>query len=265
MSTSPSAKRARANSAGEAHVATGPAEQATEMDALQLFKYSKKIELVDKDAKDSILAAACYKHPDIKAMVDQWLEAKIRRESQRVIDFDWYSKSVWRDLNVTYRKLSGSKQFDKAFEVYEDIRGTINHIAKQCTGIASPQTRFNGLSVLRKIGKSIALSGDTLGYEVRKGFQSDNTPENAMCSIVEKMSPEQRKNIRTGQSGTDDLYNKLLELKNLGDDYCIFSDLNKVIELLDQGNNSKGESEGDADGHENGTELSTDGKPVSNE
>lgn len=158
------------NSAGEAHEATGNAGQAIEMDPLQLSKFRKKIEPMDTDANDSILAAACFKHPDIKAMVDQWLKAKIQRESQRVIDFDWYSKSVWKDLNITYRKLSGSKQFDKPFEVFEDICESINYIRKQCTGIASPQTRFNGLLVLRKIGKAITLSGDTLGPEVRKQF-----------------------------------------------------------------------------------------------
>jgi len=65
--------------------------------------------------------------------------------------------------------MRGGAQYDKSFEVAMDIVDIIETITKQCGPIASPQTRLNGLSVLRKIGKTIALSSnDVIGHEVQK-------------------------------------------------------------------------------------------------
>ncbi|EKV07893.1 hypothetical protein PDIG_61260 [Penicillium digitatum PHI26] len=46
-------------------------------------------------------------------------------------------------------------QYDVSFEDAQDVVDTIKSITKQCRPFANPQTRFNGLSVLRKIGKTI--------------------------------------------------------------------------------------------------------------
>lgn len=83
------------------------------------------------------------------------------------------------------------------------------------------------------------------------------------------MSPDERKKIRTGQSGTDDLYNKLLELQDLAKGYWIFEDLSKVIELLDDGNNSNSDNakgRNSNDGNSTGAAKdNVDGKGNSND
>lgn len=109
---------------------------------------------------------------------------------------------------------------------------------------ANPKTRFNGLSVLRKIGKTIALSSnDTLGNEVQKQFQYDSSLEDGMFKIVSSMKPEERQTIRQDETSEEALWPKLHELQELGADYCIFGGLGKVLDLLDGGEGEDGEYE----------------------
>lgn len=118
--------------------------------------------------------------------------------------------------------------------------------------MTNAQTRFNGLSALLRIGEAILKSDGTLGTEVRKKSQFDTILDGGMYAIIQKMTEEERKNIRTGHSGTDDLYSKLLELQRLAKHFHTLHHLPDVIKLLN-GNedDSNGDSQGDADGHGN--------------
>ncbi|KAL4905212.1 hypothetical protein BDW74DRAFT_178215 [Aspergillus multicolor] len=152
---------------------------------------------------DTLLATAASKHADIHALVTAAISHKQRAESARVTNFDHYSRSVWREINVSYSRLSGSKQYDK------------------CGPLANAKTRFNGLSVLRKIGKTICLSSnDTLGHEVQKNFQRGSELEDAMCGIIGAMSDEERRVIGTGGMRLD---------------YCVFPEFSGVLERLMEG------------------------------
>jgi hypothetical protein len=100
-------------------------------------------------------------------MIEDSICSVREQERVRVINFDHYSKSVWHSINTRYKSMCGSAQYDMAFDVVKDILSTIRTIVGCCSPYSSPQTRLNGLSVLRKVGKTIALSSnDVIGHEV---------------------------------------------------------------------------------------------------
>ncbi|KAJ5863821.1 uncharacterized protein N7529_005737 [Penicillium soppii] len=113
-----------------------------------------------KRTRNNTIGEACVNPSGSEPMAPQAAveDASDVREQERVrvINFDHYSKSVWHSINTRYKSMCGSAQYDMAFDVVKDILSTIRTI-----------TRLNGLSVLRKVGETIALSSnDLIGHEV---------------------------------------------------------------------------------------------------
>ncbi|KAJ0413456.1 hypothetical protein BJY00DRAFT_319757 [Aspergillus carlsbadensis] len=89
-------------------------------------------------------------------------------------------------------------------------------------------TRYNGLSVLRKIAKTICLSAtDVVGHEVQKQFQWANPLDEGMVSILEAMSVPERRAVLE-----DELYEKFSELTRLAVPLCILPELGRALELM---------------------------------
>ncbi|KAI9368783.1 hypothetical protein BJX61DRAFT_550097 [Aspergillus egyptiacus] len=199
-----------------------------------------------------LLVEAASTHPETHAKISAALAAKLAEESRRVVDFSWESKSVWREINITHRKLSGSRQYEEAGEVSNFVLDTVDGIRERCGRFVNPQTRYNGLSVLRKIGKTICLSAtDVVGHEVQKEFQRDEAIERAMVEIVSGMGEAERRAIREDCGSEEALWPKLLELEELGEKYYVLRELYKVLELL-EGDSYEGEEgeEGDYDDYD---------------
>ncbi|KAJ5647346.1 hypothetical protein N7490_003718 [Penicillium lividum] len=211
-------KRARANSAGDSNV-----QKALDLKQVQMMVE----EDLDKEAIVRILTKAIHAHPDIARMVvDEVSEIK-ERECNRVIDFDCHSQSVWKSINNT-KGMSGSRQFEKSFEVISSISSTIAKITAQCGELVSPDTRYNGLFALCEIGESIVDSApNTLSSEVRKGFSTDPILSDSMQQIISAMEPEERQSIRQ-----DVLWSKLEGLIKLCRSYCVFKTLPDVLDLI---------------------------------
>lgn len=239
MDARTSVKRVRADSTGtalllpngNANSATGSSQQPfVDADTLQLT-----LDKLSSSWKNGALLQAALKYPDVRQMVFTEMELTTKRENNRTVDFDYCSKSVWKSLNITYAKMSGSRQYDAAFDVKSSIDSIIETIAEQCQRPSSSQTRRNGFEVLRKIAKSILLSGDTLGHEVRKQFGQDSRLEDAMLAILKQMDAGEIADIRRGgvsESESDELWDKLLELKELANGNC-FDKFNSVIEFME--------------------------------
>ncbi|KOS42096.1 hypothetical protein ACN38_g7007 [Penicillium nordicum] len=219
-----SAKRARSNTIGDAHINTRapPAEEI-----------SQQIQHLSRQSVTDILTQAAQTHPDVMSMVDDAIRIIREKEQNRIISFDHYSSSVWKSINITYRSMRGAKQYDVSFEVAQEVVDAIKSITKQCGPFTNPQTRFNGLSVLRKIGKTIALSSnDTLGHEVRKQFQWGASLVEGMLEILDSMTAEEILEIREDEASPESLWPKLQELEELANDYCIHPGLEAVLNRL---------------------------------
>ena len=166
-----------------------------------------------------------------------------------MIDFDYLSKDAWKTLNVTYRKLSGSNQYDASFDAAASVVDCIKKIKKECPKEASLGTKKSALETLRKIGKSVCLGGDTLGREVRKSFQYESCLEDAMFEILKTLRGEERvEYLMRAVEGEKSWEEKVCELQGLGRGFCIFDGLDKVVALLEEGV-GRGSGEGD-DGDE---------------
>ena len=151
--------------------------------------------------------------------------------------------------------MKGSHQYRASFGVYDDVVGCIKDIRKQCPVEASYGTKKSALETLRKIGKTVCLSGgDVIGSEVQKGFQGITRLEDTMYSIVQKMPQGERDLIMKGDIGV-----KLEELAELSKSYCLFETLDDVLALLEgrQAQSWDGEDEEDSD-EEDGEDDSDD-------
>jgi hypothetical protein len=115
----------------------------------------------------------------------------------KVIDFDHYSKSVWYSINKNYASMSGSKQYDVSFSVYDKIRDIVSSISERA-GVdhASFGTKKSALGTMRNIGKTICLNGgDTLGHEVQQQASHDTSFVDGMFEVVDAMSEAEREKM----------------------------------------------------------------------
>lgn len=147
-------------------------------------------------------------------------------QASRPIDFDHYSKSVWKEINTKYRSMSGSRQYDASFDAYAVASKTIKDIAKQVVKHSNFATKQSALATLRKIGKTICLSEDTIGHEVRKQFQNDQLPR-AMLLVVGTMTKNE-----VGRMCTHEFEGQMEELIELSESYCVHDGLQQVLNAL---------------------------------
>jgi hypothetical protein len=130
--------------------------------------------------------------------------------------------------------MSGSKQYDISFQVFDDVCDSIQSIVGQAsTHHASFGTKRSALETLRKIGKTICMSSnDTLGHEVQKQFSHESSFVDAVKSILDVMSDEECDKMCDLNDGRSSFLVKMEELRKLSDDYCCFEGFDKVVALL---------------------------------
>lgn len=200
----------------------------------------KAIKSLSEDTVRRILFAAAHAHLPVQNMVDAEYKAFVAREQATVINFDHYSKSVWKELNVNHGGQSGSRQYDSAYDAFTYVTNVIETISKRATPDSSLGTKISALETLRKIGKSIALSGgDTLGHEVIKCFQTTDVLEEAMSEILESMAEA---GCVSGMS--DEFIDKLEELIKLGEGRCIFAGLSGTLAFFEKEDENPDEIQG---------------------
>lgn len=191
-------------------------------------------------------------------------------ERVKIINFDHYSGSVWHEINGPNAEGIGSGQFNRSFDVRYEIVDIIDQIGEQAKPESSYGTKKSALETLRKIGKTIVLSGyDCLGSEVRKSFAYETCLEDTMYNILGTMTEDER--IRVGQSADEKgaLVDKVVSLSEEASGYGMFERLDAVINMMadgkatisDDANEEEGEDDENEDaGDEN--ERESDGSEV---
>lgn len=139
----PPAKRQRTSSNGAS---------ATDPHTLSRSQIEDLVVSLDSKTATDILVIAARSHSDIAALVKSEVEYLADIERNKVIDFDYLSKSAWKTLNVTYERLSGSHAYDLSGEASNEIEDCFTTIEDQCPASASFKTKENALETLRKIG-----------------------------------------------------------------------------------------------------------------
>lgn len=106
--------------------------------------------------------------------------------------------------------------------MHDEILSAVQAIVDRCGPLASPDTRYNGLSVLPKIGKTIALSTNTIGREIRQCFDRDPSHEEGILGILYKMDLYELQDIGNDEETSEGLWPKLLDLEQLASDAGVF-------------------------------------------
>lgn len=123
-----------------------------------------------------------------------------------------------------------------AFEAASEVEECIAAIDKGSGDMTSFGTKKSAVETLRKIGKSILLADDTLGYEVRKQFQWNQGVDVVMLRILMGMKAEERAALRA------ELEEKCRELWQMAGEECIFDKLPEVIRVLTEDDGEEDES-----------------------
>ncbi|KAK5175227.1 uncharacterized protein LTR77_000364 [Saxophila tyrrhenica] len=107
-------------------------------------------------------------------------------------DLSKYSGLAWHAINTKYSDSRGSKEYEKAIHAIEDVCEYVEAIreAAMQSGAAF-KIKQSALETLRKIGKSICLSVDVTGSEVRKWFQSERFLDEAMLEVLKIMTVDE--------------------------------------------------------------------------
>lgn len=192
-------------------------------------------------------------HNDIETWVQSCYHKIVVAEQNRIINFDQYSKRVWHELNIAHKRERGSQQYESAFDAHTYTAGVIASITAQIKTHSPSKNMRSALETLRKIGKTICLSADTLGHEFQKHFQHGDDLECAKQSIVDYMSQEQRNAVLDADDddGKGNFEEKMIELIDLCDGRCIFEGLQEVLDDLNGDVDAEGvDSAGDEDDEE---------------
>ncbi len=153
-------------------------------------------------------------------------------------DFDYLSKRAWHALNSDYIcGLSSSEQFEAADDVWSSIETCVATIQRKCRKSVTLRTRQSAIETLRKISKTVLLSEDTVGHEVRKIMQFKTCIADVRIEVLEEMEPEDM--IATGKrtDGKGSLISKMKWVREEARGYCLdgFNGLDDVLEMLEKG------------------------------
>lgn len=147
----------------------------------------------------TLLLAAVLTHPDVAKTIWGEKERMDAAERATVIDLDHRLQTAWKTLNLDYKHLKSSRQYDVSGDAEYTVRSCIRTIREYFSVSASSGTRKNALEALRKIGKSICLScHDVVGHEVLRGFQSPSELEETMLGIVCGLTHAERNRVLSG-------------------------------------------------------------------
>ena len=173
-----------------------------------------------------IISAALERHPDTADIVKRHVDKLHAANAAKVIEFDHHSKTVWKAINVDYKKMSGSHQHDMVPNVLETIVDCIRDIQDNCPWSASYETKKNALETLRKIGKTMCLSSNIIASEVRKSFQYDIILEETMMDIADRMTIKEKRGL------SREFQDKLEELIKLSKKHDLFEELSTIKDIL---------------------------------
>lgn len=112
--------------------------------------------------------------PVIAAYINRFTQDEAaRRANASSVDFDHYSKSIWKALNITHARKSGSKQYEAAHDIAGDIDDAVRDILSRVAQSDRYATRLSAFSTMRKVSKSIITCGEG---EIRKVVMNSQAP-----------------------------------------------------------------------------------------
>ena len=239
MSGPRSRKRARANTHGDS---TLPGSTKDALPAPSIAAPARDIDKVMSIVPDSFVRdcvrdfIASHPESDMALALNAEHDRIMAARAETTVDFDHYSKSVWRMLNVNDSRMSSKQVYAKAASVVSDIMNIVNDIVQGATteGV-SFGTRESAVHTLRKIAKSICLCRPgQFAHEVQRDFSEGEGIAfvDGLKSIIAIMDDGEKDELCDGDDGTFGL--KMEELVGLADNHGVFFDLDQVQRMLEE-------------------------------
>jgi hypothetical protein len=129
-------------------------------------------------------------------------------------------------INQKWARLSGSKQYNKAWDATEMVNDEITTIAQSVTKRSHYETKVNAILALCEVGHVVAVGGDCIGSEVRKHVGYDEVLVNTMWHIVNIMTADEKKALNIDGKRGLGAFDK--DRKS----YCVFDDFEQVLDKL---------------------------------
>ncbi|KAK7739777.1 hypothetical protein SLS53_005747 [Cytospora paraplurivora] len=168
-------------------------------------------------------------------------------QMQPVVDFDRYSKSAWHALNNSATLgLGGRGLSEEAEEVYDRIRGLVNTIDEKTKEDSPLRTKQSAIETLRKIAKSIILSEDIIGHEMREQLETDSHIADVIVRVLESMTSVERLMTGNKTDAKGSLSDKVEWVRDQAVGYCLegLYGLDRALEMMKTGSSSLPLAEG---------------------
>ncbi len=148
-------------------------------------------------------------------------------------DLSRFSAAAWHAINTDYCDSRGSKEYENAHLAIDDVESCIESIRDAAIEPGTPfETKRSAIETLRKIGKTICLSTDVIGSEVRKHFQGETGLEDALLAIIRPMELEEVKSIALTRDEKGQFLEKMKALTSSAKNFCILDGLEEVSAIM---------------------------------
>lgn len=201
------------------------------------LNWKSYIDALDEQNLRHILTYAVLQPALVQDLVYRYGSSAIRAEEecplqdlQRVVDFYHLSRRAWHVLNSGCS--SGKDGYEGSFEARFRVIEIIDSIRKGAGVNCTFGTRNSALENLRKIGKSIVLTDDTLGSEVRKGFQCEDFLRDGMYEILKTMDVLERQQMAEATDKKGSFLDKVIWLNDELSRYCM-PGLDDVVKTME--------------------------------
>lgn len=165
-------------------------------------------------------------------LVDHYMFQVNRNKSNPPKTFSQHTSKVDELLNHShYLSLSGSKQYDAAFDVSDEILACATAIGKEVNVTDSLATKTNAIHALLEIADTVMeSSGDCLSSEVRKHQQWDPTIASIIQEIVKNSSEQDRAEMGKNVELAGELQRVYRSWNSEG--MSAFDDLPEVLDMM---------------------------------
>ncbi|QDS76061.1 hypothetical protein FKW77_005717 [Venturia effusa] len=173
-------------------------------------------------------------NPSIATWARSYHHFLAQREQRKFISFEHHADSLWKEINIRHDKLGGSKQYELAGDVMQDIKDSLETIGNQVQPFSSWETKRSAMETLRKITGVILDSSGVIADEIRKDFRYDGSVNDAFLKVVRTMSHEERARMCKMDDGTGPFSDRLVETVRMcnAEDWGICGGLDTVVDLL---------------------------------
>lgn len=150
------------------------------------------------------------------------------------LNFDPYSKAAWQRINRCY-DVKLTKQDELAVSAFCDVMDMVDLIGRKTPKNSPYQTKKSALETIRKTCKSLLLTGECVGKQIRLDFAHDATVPEVMMEILQDMTPEERVQVGTSADHKGTLLSKVEWVKKEAESYAmdpLHTSLEEVVKLM---------------------------------